>query len=93
MGQPLVNHETGNIGSFPDVEAQIPRWENGPMKPWWLTPVRESLATRGLLRSNMSDDSGALWAVTVCIKFDELCIKYDGLCIKHDGFCIKHDGY
>ena len=24
--QPLVNHETGNVGAFPDVELQIPRW-------------------------------------------------------------------
>jgi beta-galactosidase/beta-glucuronidase len=62
FNQPLVNHETGNIGSFPDVEAQIPRWTGGPMKPWWLTPVRDSLASRGLLGGNSSEEGGALWA-------------------------------
>eukprot|EP01052_Picozoa_sp_SAG31_P001085 SAG31_NODE_35_length_31836_cov_10.841352_4_plen_1036_part_00 len=64
FGQPLVNHETGNIGAFPDVEVQIPRWAHGPMKPWWLTSVRDSLASRGLLGSNASyaEDTGAIWA-------------------------------
>ena len=68
LKQPLVNHETGNIGSFPDVEAMIPHYEGGPMKPYWLTPVRDSLASRGLLQpgpnnsSATEEDSGALWA-------------------------------
>ena len=63
-GQPLVNHETGNIGAFPDVEVQIPKWTHGPMKPWWLSSVRDSLVSRGLLGSNASysEDTGAVWA-------------------------------
>ena len=34
------------------------------MKPWWLTSVRDSLASRGLLGSNASyaEDTGAVWA-------------------------------
>jgi hypothetical protein len=64
LGVHVVNHETGNIGAFPDVEVQIPKWADGPMKPWWLTPIRDSLTSRGMLGSNATyaEDTGAVWA-------------------------------
>ena len=32
------------------------------MKPWWLTPVRDSLASRGLIGGNSSEEGGTLWS-------------------------------
>ena len=51
FGQPLINHETGNIATFPDL-GQMENFEGGATKPFWLSPVRDKLQANGLLNES-----------------------------------------
>ena len=57
----LQSASLGTGGAFSRRVARRCR-EHGAMKPWWLSPIRDSLASRGLLGNGSAQDSGALWA-------------------------------